>query len=476
MDDVTGPLFQKTSHTRPHTMPTVATFSSDLAIVVATVVVPWFCSLHLEGSLNSAVFLLPAFALCITWMALLLVTGTYEPDNFTGRSLPFKQITLATILSFGIFAIADVVFFDSLPHSLFFVSLPLGLTLLITSRLVLQRMLPEMTASRQRTRNAVALIGGTGVDSSISPIQQSQQLGLKLTSCIDVQDALRAPSLEDLVLEELRRNHADTLIISTFAGLNTQQTHSLKWALDDANIRLIFMLPIDGVSVGRMSVRSGMEPALLEIKNSHYTGLYFQVKRLLDIVLSAFGLLFLLPVFAIIALVVKLYDDGPIFYSQVRVGHNRQTFRMIKFRTMKINADAEIPNILDTNKEAPAAGNEVLFKLKHDPRITAPGRFLRQYSLDELPQLINVLIGDMTLIGPRPPLPREVEQFEPHVLRKFLVKPGMTGMWQTMGRSNLSWEESVKLDLYYVENCSPWLDLTIMAKTFKAVISKDGAF
>lgn len=476
MDDVTGPLFQKTSHTRPHATPTTVIASSDLIIIVAIVVAPWICSLYAEESLDSALFLLPALALCITWISLLAVTGTYDPSTFVGRTVPIQQITLATVLAFGIFAIADVVFLDSLPQTLFFATLPLGLLSLIFSRLMLQQALPELAIAQQRSRNAVALIGGAGMDSSVALWQQSQKLGLQVTNCIEVQKALRAASLEKLILEELRRNNAETLVISAFAGLNTQQTQSLKWALEDSNIRLIFMLPFDGVFVGRMNVRSGIEPALIEIKNSRYTGAYFQLKRLLDILISGIGLLLLLPVFGIIALVIKLYDGGPVFYSQIRVGHNQHTFRMIKFRTMRINADAEPPSVLVPPEEVALAGNEVLFKLKHDPRITTPGKFLRQYSLDELPQLINVLIGNMTLIGPRPPLPREVAQFEPHVLRKFLVKPGMTGLWQTMGRSNLSWEESVKLDLYYVENCSAWLDCTIMAKTFKAVISKDGAY
>ncbi len=470
MDDVTGSLFSKTLRRQSDLTPALVVASSDFAVILVAITVPWAIGINTQSTIESealrTTFFVPAGALCVTWLFMLSVMGTHAVES---RFIPFQKITMATFLTFGLFAIADTIYLDSLPPSLFFWTLPLGLVLLLSSRALIQQVLLKLALAEQRTRNAVVLTTEVAVDSGVSPLDQD--LGLNLASWIDVHEAMRAPSLEQYILNELARQKADTLVISTYSGLDTTQAQQLKWALENSNIRLLFMLPINGGSVGRMSLHSGMKPALVEIKNSRYTGLYFYHKRFWDILLSALGIILLSPVLLLIGIIIKLDDGGPVFFSQERVGHNRRTFRMLKFRTMCTDAEAVLPPFDGTD-----AGNEILFKLKNDPRITKPGRLLRQYSLDELPQLFNVLRGDMTLVGPRPPLPREVEQFEPHVLRKFLVKPGITGMWQTMGRSNLSWEDSVKLDLYYVENCNPWLDLTILARTFRAVISKEGAY
>jgi lipopolysaccharide/colanic/teichoic acid biosynthesis glycosyltransferase len=162
-----------------------------------------------------------------------------------------------------------------------------------------------------------------------------------------------------------------------------------------------------------------------------------------------------------------------VFFLQERVGLNGSAFRMVKFRTMVLDAEAQLQRLA---REQRTEGNSVLFKMKDDPRVTRAGRWLRRYSIDELPQLVNVVRGDMALVGPRPPLAREVAQYETHVHRRFLVKPGITGLWQTSGRSNLSWEDSVRLDLYYVENWSMAGDLVILWRTARAVLAREGAF
>jgi lipopolysaccharide/colanic/teichoic acid biosynthesis glycosyltransferase len=172
------------------------------------------------------------------------------------------------------------------------------------------------------------------------------------------------------------------------------------------------------------------------------------------------------------AVLVKSTSDGPALFCQERVGRNGETFTMFKFRSMTVDAEARLVE-LDRERDA---GNAVLFKVRNDPRITPLGRFMRRFSIDELPQLFNILLGQMSVVGPRPPLPREVEQYENHVHRRFLVKPGLTGLWQVSGRSNLSWEDSVRLDLYYVENWSLAGDFVLVWRTVKAVLRKDGAY
>ena len=180
------------------------------------------------------------------------------------------------------------------------------------------------------------------------------------------------------------------------------------------------------------------------------------------------------PVLVVVAVLVKLSDGGPVFFRQERVGLDGEIFRMTKFRSMAVDAEARLEALREQASDGVDRG--VLFKVRDDPRVTPIGRFIRRYSIDELPQLFNVLAGRMSLVGPRPPLPAEVEQYEHDVHRRLLVKPGMTGLWQINGRSDLTWEQSVRFDLYYVENWSVAQDLVILWRTFHAVVTKDGAY
>ena len=195
------------------------------------------------------------------------------------------------------------------------------------------------------------------------------------------------------------------------------------------------------------------------------------MKALFDRVLGLLLVLVGLPVLAVVAVLVKIDSRGPILFKQRRIGAQGEPFSMLKFRTMVENAEALLGSLADGND-----GNEILFKKRDDPRVTRVGRVLRRYSLDELPQLFNVLRGDMSLVGPRPPLPSEVAKYESDAVRRLRVKPGLTGLWQVSGRSNLSWEESLRLDLRYVDNWSLVLDLQILARTARAVLSGSGAY
>jgi len=209
---------------------------------------------------------------------------------------------------------------------------------------------------------------------------------------------------------------------------------------------------------------------LIHVHTPRIEGVQALLKRSLDLVVSTLGLIILSPLLLVVALIVKK-DGGPIFFLQERVGYRGTSFPMIKFRSMVTNAEELKKELIAQNE-----GNGVLFKMADDPRITTIGKFIRKYSIDELPQLWNVFLGDMSLVGPRPPLPSEVAQYEEDAYRRLLVKPGVTGLWQVSGRSNLSWEESIRLDLYYVENWSVIGDLVILFRTVRAVFAKDGAY
>lgn len=199
---------------------------------------------------------------------------------------------------------------------------------------------------------------------------------------------------------------------------------------------------------------------------------YIFMKRTFDIIASVLGLLLLSPIFLIVAISIKIDDKkGPVFYSQYRVGKNEKIFRMFKFRSMVTNADELLLNLQDENDVDGA-----MFKLKNDPRITRVGRLLRKYSLDELPQLLNVVKGDMSLVGPRPPLISEVEQYNTFAKQRLLVRPGCTGLWQVGGRNDVGFDEMVELDLNYIKNRSVWLDFKIILRTFVVMIKPNGAY
>jgi exopolysaccharide biosynthesis polyprenyl glycosylphosphotransferase len=211
---------------------------------------------------------------------------------------------------------------------------------------------------------------------------------------------------------------------------------------------------------------------LMWVDQPQFTGLRQVIKRALDVVGSTFLIVSSAPVLLLIAALVRLTSRGPALYRSTRMGQDGREINVYKFRSMYHDADKRRSDLLELNESE----GGMLFKIRTDPRVTPVGRWLRKLSIDELPQLFNVLGGSMSLVGPRPPLPDEVERYESHDHRRLLVKPGMTGLWQVSGRSDLSWDESVRLDLYYVENWSLALDLTIIARTVWAVLRSRGAY
>jgi exopolysaccharide biosynthesis polyprenyl glycosylphosphotransferase len=221
----------------------------------------------------------------------------------------------------------------------------------------------------------------------------------------------------------------------------------------------------------RISVRPVAGLPLLHVDHPELTGGRQLVKSLFDKIGATFALVLLAPLLAVIALAIRLTSAGPGLFRQTRVGKDGKEFTVLKFRTMVQEAEALRVGLAEQNEQ-----DGVLFKIKKDPRITRVGGVLRRYSLDELPQLINVLRGDMSMVGPRPPLAEEVAQYGDDVRRRLVVRPGLTGLWQVNGRSDLTWEESVRLDLRYVENWSLALDLLILWKTCSAVVRGSGAY
>ena len=220
---------------------------------------------------------------------------------------------------------------------------------------------------------------------------------------------------------------------------------------------------------GRPTTRTTERPRHL---SAHTFGLHGPAKRVIDVVGAGTLLILLLPLLAVLTVLVLLSGPGPALFVQTRVGRDGRPFRMFKLRTMRTGAHVEAALLRRGRHD----GSGPMFKLREDPRVTRVGRFLRRSSLDELPQLVNVLLGDMSLVGPRPALPEEVARYSPHVRRRLQVKPGLTGPWQVSGRSRLSWQRAVALDLAYVEEATLATDLWILLRTVPAVLFGRGAY
>jgi exopolysaccharide biosynthesis polyprenyl glycosylphosphotransferase len=245
-----------------------------------------------------------------------------------------------------------------------------------------------------------------------------------------------------------------------------------RWELEKLDVDLLVSPGVVDVAGPRLMMRPVCGLPLIHVEKPQYNGAKRFQKRLFDVVFSSMVLLCGLPVLIAVAVAVKATSKGPVFYRSERIGLDGEPFEMIKFRTMVDGADAMVEKLIEQNESK----GGVLFKIRNDPRVTPIGTFLRKYSIDELPQFINVFMRDMSVVGPRPPLAGEVNTYDDYVKRRLLVRPGITGLWQVSGRSDLSWEDSVRLDLFYVENWSMIADLQIAVKTLRAMIAHSGAY
>lgn len=288
----------------------------------------------------------------------------------------------------------------------------------------------------------------------------------ELTADID----LVAANLDDLA-RLVNDADADTLAIAGTSVFPTGALRRLSWSLEGKPVQLIVAPALTDFAGPRIVVRPVDGLPLLHIDEPDLGGAKLALKTVLDRILASGLLVLLSPVLLAIAAAILITEGRPLLFKQSRVGHQGRPFRMWKFRTMVVGAEEQLTELDHRNEY-----DGLLFKIHEDPRVTRVGRFLRRHSLDEMPQLFNVVRGSMSLVGPRPPLPAEVERYGEDMRRRLMVKPGMTGLWQINGRSDLAWPEAVRLDLFYVENWTPALDLMVLWKTLPVVIRGRGGY
>ncbi|WP_051721799.1 MULTISPECIES: sugar transferase [Actinomycetes] len=423
--------------------------------------------------------------LIAAWAFALRVVQSTDKRIVGSGAEEYSRIVTACFSVFGLLAIVDLLFKMDVARGMLAIALPAGTLGLLLSRWCWRWNLARNRRNR-RDLNQVLIVGTpTSAAPLITHLDRNPTLGLAVVGlCLPAGHGSRYRNAVTIGGREVRifgdcDDARDGVVLSgaTAVAVTCAETlgHSvmreLSWDLEGLNVDMLVAPGVADVAGPRMMVRPVAGLPLLHIDKPRYEGANKFLKAAFDRVGAAVLLTALLPVLTVCGVAVKVGSRGPIFYRAERIGLGNQPFQMWKFRTMVDGADKQ--------KDALAAQNEgagVLFKMRNDPRITPTGKFLRRYSLDELPQLFNVLGGSMSLVGPRPPLRAEVEKYSGLVTRRMLVRPGITGLWQVSGRSDLSWDESVRLDLSYVENWSIMQDAMILWRTARAVLRSEGAY
>ncbi|MGY5882436.1 sugar transferase [Modestobacter lacusdianchii] len=422
-----------------------------------------------------------AVALPLVWVLAMLVARAYEQRFLWIGPEEFRRVFSAAVLLLA--GVGTVSWAFQLEVARGFVVLALPLATLLT---LLVRYGYRLDVHRQRQHGKyeqTAIIVGhrNGVAALHEQIAREAYHGYRVIGCclptgrgaVAGATFRGLPVLGDVkdVVDVVRRYEVDTVAVLPSPELDGPVLRRLGWDLEKTDAELLLAPAVTEIVGPRVRIRPVCGLPLLHMERPELRGVRRLAKESVDRVGAALALLVLLPVLVGAALAVKSTSRGPVFFRQERVGRDGQVFAMLKFRSMVVGAERLIPQL-----SADDEGNGVLFKMKRDPRVTRAGRVLRRYSLDELPQLLNVLRGEMSLVGPRPPLPTEVEGYGFDMRRRFLVKPGITGLWQVSGRSDLSWDDSVRIDVRYVENWSLTFDFMILWKTLGAVIRGAGAY
>lgn len=427
-------------------------------------------------------YVLVAPGLVLAWLVSLRVLRCYDDRVLGYGADEYRRVGTASLRLAGGIAIAGYIADVGVSRGFLGISFAVGMLGLELARFAARKRLHRARSEGAGWSRKVLVVGDTAhVLELVHTLRREPYAGYQVVgACIP--DALLAPVAQRLgdvpvvgsfrgIPEAATAIGADTVAVTASGELTATRLRRLGWQLEGTGIDLVVAPALTDVAGPRIHTRPVAGLPLIHVEAPEFRGARKLVKGFVDRAVSSVALTLLLPLLAAIALAIKVDSRGPVLFRQTRVGQGGREFGVYKFRTMVVNADALLAALAVRNET-----DGLMFKMRDDPRVTRIGRLLRKWSLDELPQLVNVLLGHMSLVGPRPPLPSEVARYDGDVARRLLVKPGMTGLWQVSGRSDLSWEDGIRLDLYYVENWSLAADLTILWKTFGAVVNSRGAY
>lgn len=464
-------------------MPSTARWERRYALVAAgsdmvTAAVASLVALVIGWERAGSTTMVFAAILPLAWALAIGLAGGYQGRFLGAGSEEYNRVALGAL---GLTALVGTVSWAaelSLARMFVAVAFPLAALLTLGGRKTLRNGTHAMRR-RGRMRHRTVILGeGLAVSELAAHLQASSLHGYDVIGACTTATDDSWPSSDvpvmghiDDVASVVRNHDADTVAVVPCHTLTSERLRRLAWQLEPTGANLVVAPSLMDVAGPRIAVRPVEGLPLLHVEQPRFTGVKRLIKETYDPAAAALGLLLLSPLLAVVALAIKLDSPGPVLFRQSRVGRQGEEFTIYKFRTMVVDAEARKADLAALNE-----GSGPLFKMKRDPRITRVGAFLRKTSLDELPQLMNVVTGSMSLVGPRPHLPEEVELFGDDFRRRLLVKPGLTGLWQVSGRSDLSFEESVRVDLRYVENWSLAMDVLILWRTLSVVVKGSGAY
>ncbi len=417
------------------------------------------------------------------WVLVVALNRGFEGRYIGAGPTEFARIFKSSVHLTVLVAFVSYTLHDAPAPGFVFVAVPLTLLLDLAGRYAARKWLHRRRSRGHATHAVLAVGDPVAVVAFTKALLRDRYAGMVVRgacltggageSAAELADA-GVPALGDVdaVLESAQSIGAGTVAVVSSSNIGSDRLRWISWQLEDSDIDLVVSPGLAEIAGRRLHICPVAGLPLLHVDQPEFRGFRRLFKGALDRALALVAIVMLAPVFVAVYIAVRASSRGPAVFRQARVGRDGRTFTILKFRSMYVNAEARVAELQRENvhHEGP------LFKIHDDPRVTRIGHTLRRYSLDELPQLFNVLAGQMSLVGPRPPLPSEVLRYEAAHRRRLLVKPGLTGLWQISGRSDLSWEESVRLDLRYVENWSPVLDLMILWKTASAVVHGAGAY
>jgi exopolysaccharide biosynthesis polyprenyl glycosylphosphotransferase len=424
---------------------------------------------------ESVDYMVLTLALTPIWLVLFWLYGLYEPRQVLSPVNEFKQVFHGVIAGSVLIFLVDSILRLNVSRAWALVSMVCGLVIVGGERLLVRKVLHFMRRRGGDATRTIILGANQEARTVAQTLEREAWLGYRIVGFVDDTVPAGQPLPEDVIgrtedLKELIAEHGATMVLVASSATDTSKLNRLLWELQTVDVDLQITSGTVDLMASRMIVQSVAGVPLLFVRRTGINRGQRALKRTMDVVGSFLGLIVLSPFLIGVALWIKKDSEGSAFFGQVRSGQNGETFMCWKFRTMVKDAEEKLVEL-----EHLSEGPGLLFKLKDDPRVTKAGKFLRRYSLDELPQLWNVLKGEMSLVGPRPALPSEVEQYDDWVANRLRVKPGMTGLWQVSGRTETSFADYVRYDLFYIQNWSLSLDLWILWRTLRAVTSAEGA-
>ncbi len=432
----------------------------------------------LFGSDAPAPYAVASLLFPLVWLLACASTRSYEPRFLGTGSEEFRRVFDAGVRLLAATALTALAFQLEVARTYVLVEFPLAVALTLVFRYAARQYLHRVRTQGHCLHRVVVVGRERSCAELVRQLRREAYAGFSVVgACID---RTQGPYVEGVpvvgtsstVVESIRRTDADTVAVGAWSDFSQADLRRLSWELEGSGVALVVAPSLTDIAGPRIHIRPVAGLPLLHVEQPEFSGGRRLLKGTIDRVLALLALVAASPALLALAVAVRVSSRGSALFRQTRVGADGRTFTMYKFRSMYVDAEERLAGLRDLNE----ARDGLLFKIRDDPRVTPVGRWLRRFSLDEVPQLLNVVRGDMSLVGPRPPLPREVEQYGADVRRRLLVKPGLTGLWQVSGRSDLSWDESVRLDLHYVENWSLALDVMIIWKTVFAVLQRRGAY